>query len=199
MVDARQRVLAALSEIIAERGLDQVTVREVATTAGVSIGAVQYHCPTKDEMLSLALQDMYARIRERVAAIERTGPVVSVLREVILEFLPLDERRRREARIYVAFAARAAVSPYLAEVQHGWLTEFRNQVRQAYDLAVERGEAVAALDPASAALATVVLIDGLTLQLLSDPKGLAADTATGLVDAHLDSYFRAPSTSGETA
>lgn len=188
MADARERVLAALSEIIAERGLDQVTVREVAATAGVSIGAVQYHCPTKDEMLSLALQDMYARIRDRVAAIERAGPVMSVLRRVILEFLPLDERRRREARIYLAFVARAAVSPYLAEVQHDWLTEFRGQIRRAYELAVERGEVVAAVDPESAAVATVVLIDGLTVQLISDPTGLSAETATGLVDALLDRH-----------
>ncbi len=49
----------------------------------------------------------------------RTGPATTV-RRVILELLPLDETRTAESRIYLAFAARAAVSAPLADVQIGF-------------------------------------------------------------------------------
>ncbi|MGH3448087.1 MAG: TetR/AcrR family transcriptional regulator [Nocardioidaceae bacterium] len=199
MPDVRQRVLTALRDIIAERGLDQVTVREVAAAAGVSIGAVQYHCPTKDDMLRLALQDMNERIRERVARVEGTGAVRSVLRGALLEFLPLDEQRSREARIYIAFAARAAVSPYLADIQHEALAELRGLAEQTFALAVDSGAAYREVDPTLAAHATVVLTDGLTLQLLTDPRGFPVNAAVALIDAHLDRYFGSPAKDGGRA
>ena len=54
--DARQRLLDALMTLIAERGLDQVSIREVAAAAGVSIGTVQYYCRSKDEMLQMTFE-----------------------------------------------------------------------------------------------------------------------------------------------
>jgi AcrR family transcriptional regulator len=44
--------------IVAERGLDDVSVREVASAAGVSIGTVQHYFRTKDDMLFTAFQDV---------------------------------------------------------------------------------------------------------------------------------------------
>lgn len=186
---ARERVLDALSSITAERGLDEVTIREVAATAGVSIGTVQYYCRSKDEMLRVAFEHISERLLGRIAAIPTRGSVRSVLRRALLEFLPLDERRRTEARVYLAFAARAAVSPELARVQQNLLGELRRRCRDAFALAKERGEAPADLDPRRAGTAVTALIDGLLLHLLTDTTGISRRRALDALDDVLGLYL----------
>ncbi|GAA2758844.1 hypothetical protein GCM10009872_42040 [Actinopolymorpha rutila] len=199
-------MLTALMEIIAERGLDHATIREVAASAGVSIGTVQYYCRSKDEMLRMAFEHVCEQILDRIRQIERSGTgrprgsartrgaadsdreVGPVLRRALMEFLPLDDRRRAEARVYLAFAARAAVAPDLAQVQQTMMAELRAMTAAAFRLAVDRGQAHAGLVPERAAAATAVVVDGLLLQMLTDPAGMSARAGTGLLDDHLARY-----------
>lgn len=189
MTTARERVLDALIAITAERGLDEVTIREVAATACVSIGTVQYYCRSKDEMLRVAFEHVIERLLARVSAIPRRGSVRSVLRRALLEFLPLDERRRTEARVYLAFAARAAVSAELGQVQQKLLGEVRGQCRDAFALAKERGETPPDLDPRRAGTTVAALVDGLLLHLLTDAAGMSKRGAVAAVDDVLDLYM----------
>lgn len=187
--DARTRLLDALVRITAERGLDQASIREVAAAAGVSVGTVQYYCRSKDEMLRMAFEYVTRRIIARATSIEKTGTVGPVLRRGLMEFLPLDDARGAEARVYLAFAARAAVSPDLAAVQHALQGEIGVLCADAFRLARERGQAVADFDPDVAAAATAAMVDGLLLRLLTDPTGLPADTAVAVLDMHLRHYL----------
>lgn len=193
MTTARERVLDALISITAERGLDEVTIREVAATAGVSIGTVQYYCRGKDEMLRLAFEHVSERFFARIEAIPRRGSVRSVLRKALLEFLPLDDRRRTESRVYLAFAARAAVSPELALVQQNLLGELRRQCVDTFALAKERGQTPPDLDPRRAGTAMTALIDGLLLHLLTDATGISKRRALAAVDDMLDLYMNGAS------
>lgn len=188
MATARERVLDALMSITAERGLDEVTIREVAATAGVSIGTVQYYCRSKDEMLRVAFEHVSERFLARVEAIPRKGTVRSVLRKAVLEFLPLDDHRRTESRVYLAFAARAAVSPQLALVQRNLLGELRRQCVDTFALAKQRGQTPQDLDPRRAGAVLAALIDGLLLHLLTD-AGLSKRAALAAVDDLLDLYL----------
>ena len=182
------RLLEAFLTITSERGLDLATMREVAAATGVSVGTVQYYFRTKDEMLLRAFEHTIGRITTRAAGIAREGPVGSVVRKVLLEFLPMDDLRRRESRVYLAFAARAAVTPALASYQHSLLAGLREQCAAAYRLAQERGEGVGEFVPESAAIETAALVDGLILQMLSDPDGLPPATASEVLDTHLRRY-----------
>lgn len=187
--DARQRLLEALMTIIAERGLEQASIREVAAAAGVSIGTVQYYCRSKDEMLRMSFEHVTGRILDRATGIERTGRVGAVLRRGLLEFLPLDEGRGTEARVYLAFAARAAVAPDLAAVQHRLMSESRTLCAEALALARERGQARPDLDPEAGAAAIVAMVDGLLLHMLTDPDGMPGEVAVAVLDAHLRHFL----------
>lgn len=112
----------------------------------------------------------------------------SALRRALQECLPLDAIRRRESRVYLAFAARAMVSPDLSEVQRHMLVGLRKQCAAAFRQARERGEAVTDFDPAEAAAATAALVDGLLLHLLTDPAGMRPKAAIRILDAHLRRY-----------
>ncbi len=180
----------ALMDIISEHGLDRVTIREVASAAAVSIGTVQYYCRSKEEMLRLAFEHVIHNALVRVEAIPRTGDVRAVLRIALQEFMPLDERRSRETRVYLAFAARALVTPDLSAVQHEIMTHLRRLCADAFRLAQQRGQACTETDAELFAVATVALLDGLNLQLLSDPAGLDTATAVAITDLHLAKHFQ---------
>ena len=184
----KDRLLDALVAITAERGLDQVSIREVAAHAGVSIGTVQYYTRTKDDMLEMAFRHILDRMSARVGTVTATGPIGATIRLALHEFLPLDDSRLLECRVYLAFAARAAVTPRLAAVQHELLGDMRDRCAAAFQVALDRGEAVTDFDPRAAAAVTTALVDGLLLHLLTDPAGLRTETALALLDEHLCRY-----------
>ncbi len=157
----------ALLRIVAERGLDQVSVREVAAEADVSIGTVQHYFPTKDAMLAGAFTEVVARIRGRLTSVELGPDIRENLSAVFAQLLPLDAKRVAEARIQVAFAARAAHAPELAAIQRAVQRDVYAALAEAFTLA-SRGQlgAAQALLSAQVAMATV---DGLALHAVSAP------------------------------
>jgi AcrR family transcriptional regulator len=163
----REQLAATMFEIVADRGLEAVTVREVAAAAGVSIGAVQHHFSTKDAMLASAFDHVVHRVRERIAHRPRTGDLATDLEAVLAELLPLDAERRREARVQVAFAARAATSVELQAIQRPLLERIRAEIDDVL------GSGAGATERSVALLA---LVDGLALHEVSAPGSLGPRT-----------------------
>lgn len=177
----RAALTDALLRIVADRGLDQVSVREVAAEGGVSIGTVQHYFPTKDDMLAAAFSEVVDRIRARLTAVPLGPDVRRNLTAVLRELLPLDERREREVRIQLAFAARAAIAPDLAEIQRTVLAELHAGLVEAF---VAAGLAMA---PARlAAHLAIGTVDGLALHAVSAPGWLSPRKLRDALDRLLD-------------
>jgi AcrR family transcriptional regulator len=62
----RARILAAAEEVFAERGAAAST-EEVAAAAGVAIGTVFRHFPTKQDLLGAILKELLAELAEQAA------------------------------------------------------------------------------------------------------------------------------------
>jgi AcrR family transcriptional regulator len=184
-VDRRERreLLAdALMRLAAARGLEAVSLRHVAAEAGVSTGMVQHYFRTKDEMMVFALGMVMDRIRRRSQAVAAPATPRELVRGLLLQVLPLDETRRLENHVVLAFLAYAAVKPSLASglreaaaQMRGFLTE---QLRAA---------GVDGVDPEQAAAGLLALVDGLGLQVLS--QQYAAEDAAAALDAQLVLLF----------
>ncbi len=186
----RTQVMDAVQAIVAERGLVGVSIREVAAAAGVSIGTVQYYCRSKEEMLLLSFEQTVDRMSGRAAAaVDEGGTVGQALYRALLELLPLDQVRRTESLVYLAFAGKAAVTPALAAVQHAKLEQLRTQCAAAFRRAQQIGEAPADLDADAEAASTAALVDGLLLHVLTDPEGLPPDAAEAALRAHLGRHL----------
>jgi len=171
----------------AERGLDQVSVREVASAAGVSIGTVQHYFPTKDDMLAAAFNEVVRRIRTRMTSV-RLGPDLRRnLSAVLHELLPLDGRRAEEARIQIAFAARAATSPALADIQRTVLTEITEALTEAF-AQTAAGNATAAQCRLAAQVA-VAAADGLALHAVSSDGWISARQMSVALELLLDALM----------
>ncbi len=122
-------------EVVADRGLEALSVREVATATGVSIGTVQHYFPTKDAMFAAAFDEVVGRVRVRVAGVRLGANIRGNLAVVLRELLPLDDQRAAEARIQLAFSARAAVSADLAAIQRDLLDGMIDELGGAFKAA----------------------------------------------------------------
>jgi AcrR family transcriptional regulator len=177
----------ALLHIVAERGLDQVSVREVAAGAQVSIGTVQHYFPTKDRMLAAAYEEVIRRIRSRLQAVKLGADMRQNLSAVLAELLPLDARRVLESRIHLAFAARAATTPELAHTQRDALTELHDAVTQAF--ATLWGDRASPATCALAAHAAIAAADGLALHAVSSGGWLPRRRQTATLELALDALM----------
>lgn len=169
----RGQVAEAIHRIAAREGLEGVSVRVVAAEAGLSAGAVQREFASKDELLHFALAASVDEVLARFGRF-RVGPegltFTEGLRQVLLDLLPTDERRRAQARIWAAFYARAAVDPGFAEVLAGLDARSREHLRGAFEYAREHGELAPGQDPAALAELLMVFVDGLWLTCARLPE-----------------------------
>ncbi len=64
-----QRALDALNALALEKGLDDVSMRDVAKRVGISLAALQYHYPNKATLLEAFVRQTVASYRERIEAV----------------------------------------------------------------------------------------------------------------------------------
>jgi AcrR family transcriptional regulator len=162
--EQRRQIGAALLRLVAERGLDEVSVRTVAAATGRSPGAVQKYFRTKEEMLTFAAELAGERIERRMAEVNTALPLRQALRELILTTLPVDAERRAEATAQLAFAVHAAHHPRLAAIRR----QVDQDVRQA--LAAWLESAGHGTRAAAVADSVIALSDGLALRMLYTPQ-----------------------------
>ncbi len=190
----RRRLIAeALWRLASTRGLEGVSLRDVAAEAGISLGQLQHYFSDKDEMLVFALEHINGlaenRIRNRILALSDDPAPRTVLRECAAEMLPLDAETRTGLLVGIAYFVRALNDERVRRhVQEG-LPALRAFFADQFRRAVERGEAVSGLDPDMEAVLLIALTDGLTSSALLDV--ITPEEAMGWVDRHLDRLFTA--------
>jgi AcrR family transcriptional regulator len=167
-----------------------VSVREVASAGGVSIGTVQHYFATKDDMLAAAFNEVVRRVRTRITSVCLGSDVRHNMSAVLSELLPLDDRRAEEARIMVAFAARAATSPALAHIQRAILTEISEELTKAFTLAAA-GRATLTQCTLAARVA-LAAVDGLALHAVSSGNGTSARELNAALELLLDALAPTP-------
>ena len=100
--------------MIAARGADAVTVREVAIEAGVSTGVLSHYFVSRQQMLLHALQLSYRRAGERIQrCIDKNADPDKALREALRSILPMTDDQAREYRVWLCFWGHAVGDPDL--------------------------------------------------------------------------------------
>ncbi|MFD9408640.1 TetR/AcrR family transcriptional regulator [Streptomyces sp. NPDC059989] len=196
--EGRRRLIAdAVCHLADERGLEGVTLRDVAARAQVSMGAVQRCFHTKEEMLVFALGHIGERIGERVRARLVRSPAqsaASALGHAATEVSLLREEHRAEARVWLAFVAQAAVSEVLAKTvkaNYAALQEtFTRLISEASEASEDAGPASVPLDAQREARTLLALADGLTAHVLIGH--LTSREAQDVLHAHLSGLWEKP-------
>jgi AcrR family transcriptional regulator len=191
----RQEVLDALLRITVREGLDAVSVRTVAAEAGCSMGFVQRQFHTKDAMLHAAFEHslrlVATRLEQHVAQVQPGTPGRTFLRRIAEELLEVGDPYGDEAKVWIAFLARAVVSPGLAAALRRNYEAGHELIASVLRLSQQHGEAPAGLDPDRVATALLALVDGLTAHILIGRCDLG--TAQQVIADYLEASFRSGS------
>lgn len=189
----RTQIADALMRVAATQGLQAVSLRHVATEAGVSAGLVQHYFRTKDEMMTFALEVVSENVQARLAAgADLDNPVSpkAVVRALLVQMLPLDEPRWLEGHVGLAFHAHAAVQPALADQLRADTEQLRAFLAEHIRAAQNSGHAPAALDPTGAAITLLALVEGLSMHVLN--RYYPPEITLAAFDAHLCAVFGPP-------
>jgi AcrR family transcriptional regulator len=176
-------------DVIAERGLEAATMRTVAAAAGISLAQVQYYFRSKDELVAAAYHHVTELFDLKLATIDLSGPPRRVLRQALELWLPIDESRARDARVWLAFSAAAATSPTLKEIAAATDTELRVALARLLDAAAAAGDLPEVTDTETEAALLLAVLDGLVVQSLAMPPELRPSFLTDSLDAHLGRLF----------
>lgn len=157
IVDHDQRrveLVDATWRIIAEKGLDGATMRDIAAEAGFANGALKPYFPSKDRLLDFAFEHIFAQTNRRMEAATTGLTGREALRTYCHEILPLDDERRNEARVAIAFWQKAMQDPAKAAVHERSMEQWREALGR---LLVEAGHGGADLVTAVGAIMDLVL------------------------------------------
>lgn len=180
----RRTLLAdALLRVAAQRGLTDVSLRHVATEAGVTAGMVQHYFRTKDEMMIFALDVVASRVQARLDAEPVGDDPWTRVRALLIQLLPIDPARELEGRVAVAFHAYAATRPTVA----ARLRDDTAGMRAAVAAEIRAARTPGPLDPERAATGLLSLVEGLAIHVLGGH--VDADHALATLDGHLDMAF----------
>jgi AcrR family transcriptional regulator len=176
-------------DVIAERGLEAATMRNVAASAGISLAQIQYYFRSKEELVAAAFQHVTELFDLKLATIDLSGPPRLVLRQALELWLPLDESRARDARVWLAFSAAAATSPTLKEIAAATDNELRIALARLLDAAAAEGDLPEVTDTETEAALLLAVLDGLVVQALAMPEPDRPSFLAESLDAHLARLF----------
>jgi AcrR family transcriptional regulator len=170
--DARDRILEAACELIAEDGIDEVRIARVAMRAGASTALVHHYFSTREELLEQALLHSFERAGEDrfgdEPAEERTAS--RGLARMIEECLPVSGSAERDWVLWVELWLRAVRDPSLRPVAAQLYDRYRRWLASGISAGVESGE-FRECDPDAVADYAMALLDGFGIRaMLGDPS-----------------------------
>ena len=121
-------VADATIRIIASRGLDAVSVREVARESGFAAGSVQYHAPNKEILLAHAFIRSIQRQTARVSRASIPDDEFEAWVVRLSELLPLGGERLEDAVIWVTYGSASATRDWIADLYSQVLDDFQKAV-----------------------------------------------------------------------
>ncbi|MEO0962359.1 MAG: TetR/AcrR family transcriptional regulator [Pseudomonadota bacterium] len=107
----RAEVVAAAAALIASEGPEALSMRKIAYQAGCTIGLLNHWFKSKDDLIEAVLDHAATAGVDRVHAAMHNPDIT--IEDVVREFLPIDEGRSSEMRVWLVFWALSIGRPNL--------------------------------------------------------------------------------------
>lgn len=168
--ERREFIARVSADIIADQGLEQATIREIALRTGFSKGVIEHYFDDKDHIIDMALNWVNDRfmIRERKLTEGKKG--LAALRARLGGALPLTKESVQEWKIRLRFWSIAAVQNDLHSLQSRRLTLTRQRYEQDLEEARELGEIDPALDITHTADMLIHFVSGVSCNAIIAPN-----------------------------
>ena len=177
--ERRRELVEASWNVIANDGIESLTLRRVASAAGCTTGRISHYFSNREELLSSALSAAHDEAELRMVAIAKSAlPARERLKRVAYEGLPLDAIRLREWKVWIVFWAAAISSNSLSDHHKARYRGWRNLLLKLFkDI-----ESMSKIDPEARVDELLALIDGLGIRIALDTSVPARKLAKKTID-----------------
>jgi AcrR family transcriptional regulator len=170
----KERIIAAASKILAEKGYEATTLREISREAHAAPGLVHYYFGGKDELLVEVLQAAGRRFHQGMEHLAQQMPADQSL-DVLLQ--QLHERVDQEPEVYRLRYESFSLglhNPVIAPKVRERLAQRRNEIGSVIAKVMEnsgwtKGAQRSSPDPTLLGALLLSIFDGLALQKIMDP------------------------------
>jgi len=169
----KERIIAAASKVLAEKGYEATTLREISREAQAAPGLVHYYFGGKDELLVEVLQAAGQRFHQRMERLVQQVPAERSLEAVLTQ---LRERVDLEPDVYRLRYESFSLglhNPLIEPKVRERLAQRRNEIGSVMAKVLENMERTdgaqrSSLDPTLLAALLISSFDGLALQKIMD-------------------------------
>ena len=170
----RERIIAAASKVLAEKGYDATTLREISREAQAGPGLVHYYFGGKDALLVEALQATGQQFHQRMEHVVQQAPTDQSLEAFLTQ---LYERVSQEPEVYRLRYESFSLglhNPTIAPAVRERLAQRREEIGSVFAKIFEKRERMnevrdPSVDLTILAALLLSLFDGLALQKIMDP------------------------------
>ena len=194
-VDREQRrveLAEAVWRVIDKRGIEKVSIRNVADESQWTRGVIQLYFRDKDDLLYAAL-DLVAGQAAGIAARFTASPLtLDTVRSLLMLYARPDEELRLAFVVLQALATRAVSHREFGrryrELHAGW----RELTRRLFESLAESGEVRDDIAPAALADHYYAYAMGLSFEYYMDPESMGGGRAERMVDSFIHSVAPLP-------
>jgi len=182
----RETFALAAMRLMARHGIEGVTMRAVATEAGLSYGSLFHYFDSKDALLLHAVQHLASEQTRRVNEYQSQYSGLKALEHLLCDDAIINESSRDSWLVWMTFQYKVALDPSFAErhadLIKGWLA----RIAQLLQDAINAGEVRDSLDVELEALALWAYSSGVGQMGLLHPGSMTASRQEQLISAYLE-------------
>jgi AcrR family transcriptional regulator len=176
--ERREEIAEAAWKVIEREGLARADLRKIAREVGYTTGVITHYFRNRRELMSFAFGLLVDRSMARMSRASAEAGLMEALAQV----LPLDKERRRETTVWLAMVSASLTDPELAEELRLRYRQAREAMLPVFGIALEEelGE-----DPEDVGDELLAVVDGITIDALSDPERYPPDRQLALLQRAL--------------
>ncbi|ROZ89061.1 TetR/AcrR family transcriptional regulator [Gordonia sp. OPL2] len=179
--ERRRAIIEAAWRLLATRGIDGVNMRDLATEAGYTNGALSHYFAGKDEILRTSYEYVIDATNARIEASVGRRRGRAALRKLCHEIMPLTEEATLEARIAMSLWQRAMTDELMVEVNNAAVADWKARMARHWQEAIEADE-LAPRDVAAGVELLMTTIIGLQVTAVLDPTTAGRRAQIAMVD-----------------
>ncbi|QXE02027.1 TetR/AcrR family transcriptional regulator [Terribacillus sp. DMT04] len=179
----KQDIAKATWQVILDGGIEAASVRNIAKSANLSLGALRHYFSTQEELLEYAMELVKSRCEARIIqVIQRNDPPKQLVTNVLLELLPINRESMAEMQVWFAFTLHLKYKQGDAFRQTDGI---REAVQRALVFLSDSGE-LKERDLKKETEKLYALIDGLAIHRFLNPELFSGEYTTEILTEYMD-------------
>ncbi|HCX48744.1 MAG TPA: TetR family transcriptional regulator [Bacillus sp. (in: Bacteria)] len=186
----RKSIAEAAWNIIKQEGFEKASIRRVATEAGMSSGALRHYFSTQDEMLLFIMNYYLEEGKKRSQSKNWSENPLQAVEEVLLELVPIDEKKKIETSVWLIFALRSLTSDTLKEKKDEMTNGTYELANSMIQMLVLQGLLPESINVELETSRLSALIEGLSIHALLRPDVYSSEKVKEVISYHLETLCK---------